>query len=210
MWSFLRIFGFDKGAERQLTDNMIKYLVVGLGNIGPEYRKTRHNTGFMVVDRFAEKNNAPAWEDRRYGFVNRVNIKGKQIVLLKPSTFMNLSGNAVRYWMKEENIVLDNLLVVVDDLALPMGELRLKPKGSDAGHNGLKHIADILGTQSYARLRFGIGNEFPRGGQVDYVLGEFDDDDLRILPERLDVACEMIKSFCLAGINITMNQFNKK
>ena len=210
MWSFLRLFGFDKGAERQLTDNMIKYLVVGLGNIGPEYRKTRHNTGFMVVDRFAEKNNAPAWEDRRYGFVNRVNIKGKQIVLLKPSTFMNLSGNAVRYWMKEENIALDNLLVVVDDLALPVGELRLKPKGSDAGHNGLKHIADILGTQSYARLRFGIGNEFPRGGQVDYVLGEFDDDDLRILPERLDVACEMIKSFCLAGINITMNQFNKK
>lgn len=210
MWSFLRLFGFDKGAERQLTDNMIKYLVVGLGNIGPEYRKTRHNTGFMVVDRFAEKNNAPAWEDRRYGFVNRVNIKGRQIVLLKPSTFMNLSGNAVRYWMKEENIALDNLLVVVDDLALPLGELRLKPKGSDAGHNGLKHIADILGTQSYARLRFGIGNEFPRGGQVDYVLGEFDDDDLRILPERLDVACEMIKSFCLAGINFTMNQFNKK
>ena len=210
MWSFLRLFGFDKGAERQLTDNMIKYLVVGLGNIGPEYRKTRHNTGFMVVDRFAEINNAPAWEDRRYGFVNRVNIKGRQIVLLKPSTFMNLSGNAVRYWMKEENIALDNLLVVVDDLALPVGELRLKPKGSDAGHNGLKHIADILGTQSYARLRFGIGNEFPRGGQVEYVLGEFDDDDLRILPERLDVACEMIKSFCLAGINITMNQFNKK
>ena len=210
MWSFLRLFGFDKRAEQQSTDIMIKYLVVGLGNIGPEYRKTRHNTGFMVVDRFAEKNNAPAWEDRRYGFVNRVNIKGKQIVLLKPSTFMNLSGNAVRYWMKEENIVLDNLLVVVDDLALPVGELRLKPKGSDAGHNGLKHIADILGTQSYARLRFGIGNEFPRGGQVDYVLGEFDDDDLRILPERLDVACEMIKSFCLAGINITMNQFNKK
>lgn len=210
MWSFLRLFGFDKRAEQQSTDIMIKYLVVGLGNIGPEYRKTRHNTGFMVVDRFAEKNNAPAWEDRRYGFVNRVNIKGRQIVLLKPSTFMNLSGNAVRYWMKEENIALDNLLVVVDDLALPVGELRLKPKGSDAGHNGLKHIADILGTQSYARLRFGIGNEFPRGGQVDYVLGEFDDDDLRILPERLDVACEMIKSFCLAGINITMNQFNKK
>ena len=210
MWSFLRLFGFDKRAEQQSTDIMIKYLVVGLGNIGPEYRKTRHNTGFMVVDRFAEKNNAPAWEDRRYGFVNRVNIKGRQIVLLKPSTFMNLSGNAVRYWMKEENIALDNLLVVVDDLALPVGELRLKPKGSDAGHNGLKHIADILGTQSYARLRFGIGNEFPRGGQVDYVLGEFDDDDLRILPERFDVACEMIKSFCLAGINITMNQFNKK
>ena len=166
--------------------------------------------GFMVVDRFAETNNAPAWEDRRYGFVNRVTIKGRQIVLLKPSTFMNLSGNAVRYWMKEENIVLENLLVVVDDLALPVGELRLKPKGSDAGHNGLKHIADILGTQAYARLRFGIGNEFPRGGQVDFVLGKFDEEDQKILPDRIDVACEMIKSFCLAGINITMNKINKK
>jgi PTH1 family peptidyl-tRNA hydrolase len=210
MWSILRLLGFGKRSEQQATDNMIKYLVVGLGNIGPEYRKTRHNMGFMVVDRFAEKNNAPAWEDRRYGFVNRVTIKGRQIVLLKPSTFMNLSGNAVRYWMKEENIALENLLVVVDDLALPVGELRLKPKGSDAGHNGLKHIADILGTQAYARLRFGIGNEFPRGGQVDFVLGEFDEEDQKILPERIDVACEMIKSFCLAGINITMNQFNKK
>lgn len=210
MWNIFSLLGFGKRTEQQDIDNMIKYLVVGLGNIGPEYRKTRHNMGFMVVDRFAEKNNAPAWEDRRYGFVNRVTIKGRQIVLLKPSTFMNLSGNAVRYWMKEENIALENLLVVVDDLALPVGELRLKPKGSDAGHNGLKHIADILGTQVYARLRFGIGNEFPRGGQVDFVLGEFDDDDLKILPERMDVACEMIKSFCLAGINITMNQFNKK
>ncbi len=208
MWKLLRLLGFNKKPEA--TDNMIKYLVVGLGNIGPEYRKTRHNTGFMVVDRFAEKNNAPAWEDRRYGFVNRVNIKGRQIVLLKPSTFMNLSGNAVRYWMKEENIPLENLLIVVDDLALPVGELRLKPKGSDAGHNGLKHIADILGTQAYARLRFGIGNEFPKGGQVDFVLGEFDDDDLQKLPERIDIACEMIKSFCLAGIAITMNQYNKK
>ncbi len=210
MWSILRLFGFGKRTEQQATDSMIKYLVVGLGNIGPKYRKTRHNMGFMVVDRFAEKNNAPAWEDRRYGFVNRVNIKGRQIVLLKPSTFMNLSGNAVRYWMKEENIPLENLLIVVDDLALPVGELRLKPKGSDAGHNGLRHIADILGTQAYARLRFGIGNEFPRGGQVDFVLGEFDEEDLKVLPERIDIACEMIKSFCLAGISITMNQFNKK
>ena len=210
MWSFLHLFGSAKRAEQQTTYNMIKYLVVGLGNIGPEYCKTRHNTGFMVVDRFAEKNNAPAWEDRRYGFINRVNIKGRQIVLLKPSTFMNLSGNAVRYWMKEENIALENLLIVVDDLALPLGELRRKPKGSDAGHNGLKHIADILGTQSYARLRFGIGNEYPRGGQVDFVLGKFDDEDLSFLSERIDIACEMIKSFCLAGITTTMNQFNKK
>ena len=209
MWSIFRLFSLGKKQAEQ-TDNMIKYLVVGLGNIGPEYQKTRHNTGFMVVDRFAEKNNAPAWQDRRYGFVNSVTIKGRKIVLLKPSTFMNLSGNAVRYWMKEENIPLENLLIVVDDLALPVGELRLKPKGSDAGHNGLRHIADILGTQAYARLRFGIGNEYPRGGQVDWVLGEFSEDDWKILPERMDIACEMIKSFCLAGINITMNQFNKK
>ena len=210
MWSLLRLLGFGKHPRQQATNNLIKFLVVGLGNIGPESRNTRHNTGFMVVDRFAEKNNAPDWEDRRYGFVNRVNIKGRQIILLKPSTFMNLSGNAVRYWMKEENIPIENLLIVADDLALPVGELRLKPKGSDAGHNGLKHIAGILGTQAYARLRFGIGNEFPRGGQVDFVLGEFSDDDLTILAERIDIACEMIKSFCLAGITLTMNQFNKK
>ncbi len=188
----------------------MKYLVVGLGNIGPEYDKTRHNTGFMIVDRFAEKNNAPEWQDRRYGFVNSVSIKGRQIVLLKPSTYMNLSGNAVRYWMQKENIQIENLLIVVDDLALPVGALRLKGKGSDAGHNGLKHITATLGTEDYARLRFGIGNDFPRGGQVDYVLGHFSEEDWAILPERMDMAGEIIKSFCLAGLTLTMNQFNKK
>ena len=146
----------------------MKYLIVGLGNIGDEYANTRHNIGFMMVDAFAESKGA-TWEDKRYGYVTRCRVKSAEIILLKPSTYMNLSGNAVRYWMQKENIALEIVLVVVDDLALPFGTLRLKGKGSDAGHNGLKHIADILGTQNYARLRFGIGNDFPRGTQVDYV-----------------------------------------
>lgn len=137
-------------------------------------------------------------------------MKGQQLVLLKPSTYMNLSGNAVRYWMNKENIPLERLLVVVDDLSLPFGALRMKPSGSDGGHNGLKHIASVLGTQAYARLRFGIGNDFPRGGQIDYVLGHFSEEDLKTMDERVELACEMIKSFCLAGIQITMNQYNKK
>ena len=187
----------------------MKYLIVGLGNIGPEYHETRHNIGFMVVDNLAKAAGA-TFKDGRYGFTTTLSIKGRQLLLLKPSTYMNLSGNAVRYWMQEENIGIENLLIVVDDLALPVGALRLKGKGSDAGHNGLKHIAATLGTQNYARLRFGIGNDFPKGAQVDYVLGHFSDEDWKILPERLDMAGEIVKSFCLAGIDITMNQFNKK
>lgn len=187
----------------------MKYLIVGLGNIGPEYHETRHNIGFMVVDALAKSLGA-TFKDGRYGFTTILSIKGRQLLLLKPSTFMNLSGNAVRYWMQKENIPLENILIIVDDLALPFGTLRLKGKGSDAGHNGLKHIASILGTQNYARLRFGIGNDFPRGGQIDYVLGQFSDEDIKNMPERLEKAGEIIKSFCLAGINITMNQYNKK
>ena len=189
---------------------MNKYLIVGLGNIGPEYHETRHNIGFMVVDTLARVNNAPPFIDGRYGFTTSFMIKGRQLILLKPSTFMNLSGSAVRYWMQKENIPLENVLIVVDDLALPFGTLRLKSKGSDAGHNGLKHIAAILGTQNYARLRFGIGNDFPRGGQIDFVLGHFTDEDWKTMDERQEAAGEIIKSFCLAGIDITMNQFNKK
>lgn len=132
------------------------------------------------------------------------------MLLLKPSTYMNLSGNAVRYWMQQEKIPLENVLIIVDDLALPFGSLRLKGKGSDAGHNGLKHIAATLGTQNYARLRFGIGNDFPKGGQIDYVLGKFGEEDMKLMPERLETAGEIIKSFCLAGLNITMNQYNNK
>ncbi len=187
----------------------MKYLIVGLGNIGPEYHETRHNIGFMVADALA-KEAGTAFKDGRYGFTTTLSIKGRQLILLKPSTFMNLSGNAVRYWMQKENIPLENVLIVVDDLALPFGTLRLKGKGSDAGHNGLKHIAATLGTQNYARLRFGIGNDFPRGGQVDFVLGHFTDEDWKTMDERLKMAGEIIKSFCLAGIDITMNQFNKK
>lgn len=187
----------------------MKYLIVGLGNIGAEYHETRHNIGFMVLDALAKASNI-VFKDGRYGATATLSLKGKQLILLKPSTYMNLSGNAVRYWMQQEKIPLENVLIIVDDLALPFGSLRLKGKGSDAGHNGLKHIAATLGTQNYARLRFGIGNEFPKGGQIDYVLGKFNDDDMKLMPERLETAAEIIKSFCLAGLNITMNQFNNK
>lgn len=187
----------------------MKYLIVGLGNIGDEYRDTRHNIGFNVLDAFAKASNI-VFKDGRYGATADLSLKGRQLVLLKPSTYMNLSGNAVRYWMQQEKVPLENVLIVVDDLALPFGALRLKPKGSDAGHNGLKHIAATLGTENYARLRFGIGNNFPKGAQIDYVLGHFSKEEKQQMGERIDTACEIIKSFCLAGIAITMNQFNKK
>lgn len=187
----------------------MKYLIVGLGNIGLEYRETRHNIGFMVLDALAKASNI-VFKDGRYGETATLSVKGQQLLLLKPSTYMNLSGNAVRYWMQQEKIPLERVLVIVDDLALPFGSLRLKGKGSDAGHNGLKHIAATIGTQNYARLRFGIGNNFPKGGQIDYVLGHFDEEDLALMPERLETAGEIIKNFCLAGLDITMNQFNHK
>jgi PTH1 family peptidyl-tRNA hydrolase len=187
----------------------MKYLIVGLGNIGPEYQNTRHNIGFMILDAFAKASNI-TFTTQRYGDVAEMRLKNKQLILLKPSTYMNLSGNAVRYWLEKENISIDNLLVLVDDLALPYGAIRLKGKGSDAGHNGLKNIAELLKTQSYARLRFGIGNDFPKGCQVDYVLGHFTEEQEKAMPERLNVAVEAIKSFCLAGLSITMNQFNNK
>lgn len=187
----------------------MKYLIVGLGNIGSEYENTRHNIGFRVLDALAKASNL-VFADGRYGAVCELRVKGRTLVLLKPSTYMNLSGNAVRYWMQKEKIELENLLVVVDDLALPFGALRLKPGGSDAGHNGLKNIRDVLGTEKYARLRFGLGNDFPRGGQVDYVLGEFLEEQEKLLPERLERAGEIVKSFCLAGVNTTMAQYNNK
>ncbi len=187
----------------------MKYLIVGLGNIGAEYRNTRHNVGFRVLDALAKASNL-VFEDKRYGEVAELRVKGRTLVLLKPSTYMNLSGNAVRYWLQKENVTPENLLVVVDDLALPFGTLRLKGKGSDAGHNGLKHIQQILGTQSYARLRFGIGNDFPKGMQVDYVLGNFSDEEETALPERLETCGKIVIDFCLAGIQLAMNQHNKK
>ena len=186
----------------------MKYLIVGLGNIGPDYENTRHNIGFMILDALAKASNV-VFKDNRYGFVSETRLKNKHLILLKPSTYMNLSGNAIRYWMQKEKIEKDNLLVVVDDLALPFGTLRLKSKGSDAGHNGLKHIQGLIG-QNYPRLRFGIGNDFPRGAQVDFVLDNFADEEKKTLDERINYSVDIIKSFCLAGINITMNQYNNK
>lgn len=185
----------------------MKFLIVGLGNIGSEYWGTRHNIGFRVVNAVAEDTNGHFAEER-YGAVVRVRVKNAELILLKPNTFMNLSGNAVRYWLQKENIPVDNLLVVVDDIALPFGTLRLKPKGSHAGHNGLRNIEEILGTQNYCRLRFGVGNAFSRGRQVDYVLSPFDPEELEVMPERIKLAVDIVKSFCLAGVDITMNQYN--
>lgn len=187
----------------------MKYLIVGLGNIGDEYRDTRHNIGFKVLDAFAEASNT-TFSTERYGDIARCRVKNKQLILLKPSTYMNLSGNAVRYWKEKENIELENILVIVDDIALPFGAIRIKPSGSDAGHNGLKNIAEMLGTQNYARLRFGIGNNFPRGCQVDYVLGHFNLDERQQLPTRIDVAIDAVKTYCLAGIQKAMCDFNNK
>ena len=186
---------------------MDKYLIVGLGNPGREYEMTRHNTGFMVVDELADKLGA-TFEDKRYGFVAETSIKGRNVFILKPTTYMNLSGNAVRYWLQKENIEQSRMLVIVDDLSIPLGDFRLKGNGSNGGHNGLGNIQQLIG-QQYARLRMGIGADFQQGQQVDWVLGRYDDDDMKTLQPSIDMAVEIIKSFVLAGLNITMNQFNK-
>lgn len=195
--------------ETSIDHQQMNFLIVGLGNIGDEYAQTRHNIGFRVLDALAKASNL-VFEDKRYGAVTTLKVKNQTLTLLKPSTYMNLSGNAVRYWMNEKKIPVENLLVVVDDLSLPFGQLRMRPGGSEAGHNGLKHITSVLGTQQYARLRFGIGNDFPRGGQVDFVLGKFTEEDLKTMDERLETAGEMVKSFALSGIQFTMNHYNKK
>lgn len=186
---------------------MDKYLIVGLGNPGYEYENTRHNTGFMVLDKMAESVGV-SFEDKRYGYVAETSIKGRKVFLLKPTTYMNLSGNAVRYWLQKENIDQKRLLVVVDDLSIPLGDYRLKGNGSNGGHNGLGNIQQLIG-QQYVRLRMGIGNEFQRGQQVDWVLGKYTDEDMRTLQPSIDEAVEIIRSFVLAGLDITMNQFNK-
>jgi peptidyl-tRNA hydrolase, PTH1 family len=187
----------------------MKYLIVGLGNIGAEYQNTRHNIGFTILDAFAKASNV-FFTENRYGSTCEVKIKGRTLILLKPSTFMNLSGNALRYWMQKENVEIENVLVVVDDIALPFGTLRLKPKGSDAGHNGLKNIQEILGHSNYARLRFGLGSDFSKGQQIGYVLGKWTNEQLKVLNDRAEVAVEIIRSFCLAGLELTMTQFNGK
>ena len=182
-------------------------MICGLGNPGSEYAGTRHNTGYMVFDAFAKASNI-CFEDKRYGFVAETSLKGRKVILLKPTTFMNLSGNAVRYWLGKEHIDQHNLLVVSDDVALPLGDFRLKANGSNGGHNGLGHIQQLIGTD-YPRLRMGIGNDYPRGGQIDWVLGHYSQADIEHLQPAIDLAVDIIKSFVLAGIDNTMNQYNK-
>jgi peptidyl-tRNA hydrolase, PTH1 family len=189
------------------TDPMKKYLIAGLGNIGPEYENTRHNIGFKVLDRLA-KQTETSFESARLGDVGTFKIKGRSVLLLKPSTYMNRSGKAVQYWLEKEKIPISNLLVVTDDLNLSFGTLRLKLRGSDGGHNGLKDIQETVGSQLYARFRFGIGSEFSKGKQVDYVLGEWTAEENEKLPDRLQRSSALIESFVLAGPQITMNTFN--
>ena len=184
----------------------MKFLVVGLGNIGEEYWGTRHNVGFRVVNELVDVANA-SFSEMRYGAVARMRVKNAELVVLKPNTFMNLSGNAVRYWLQKEDLSESQMLIVVDDLSLPFGCLRMKPKGSHGGHNGLRSIEDLIGSE-YPRLRFGIGDDFSRGRQVDFVLSKFSEEELTKMSELVKKSTEMIRSFCLSGIDITMNQFN--
>jgi PTH1 family peptidyl-tRNA hydrolase len=186
----------------------LKYLIAGLGNIGEEYKNTRHNVGFMVLDAAAAASNI-SFTDRRYGFISEMRYKNATAILLKPSTLMNRSGNAVRYWMQKEKIPPENLLVIADDIAIPTGSMRLRARGGDGGHNGLASISEILGTNDYARLRIGIGNNFGRGGQIDYVLGEWTEEELAVIVKRLSLSVEIIRSFVTAGCELTMTAFNK-
>ena len=187
----------------------MKYLIVGLGNVGAEYEKTRHNIGFQVLDAFAKASNI-SFEIARYAYRAEYKFKGRTYILIKPTTYMNLSGKSVRYWLNEEKIKAENCLVIVDDVAIPFGTIRIKKQGSPGGHNGLADIVEKLGHNKFPRLRFGIGDNFPRGKQVDYVLGEWNTDEQAALPERLDKMIEAIKSFGTIGLERTMNYFNGK
>lgn len=188
---------------------MSKYLIIGLGNIGEDYAHTRHNIGFQTLDVFANISSV-FFSSNRLAFTAEIKYKGRTLILVKPTTFMNLSGKAVNYWMQAEKISLENILVVTDDIALPFGTLRMKGKGSDGGHNGLKNIQETLNTTEYARLRFGVGNEFAKGKQVDYVLGKWSEGEMKLLQPRIDTAVEMIKSFTTIGLQRTMSLFNNK
>jgi PTH1 family peptidyl-tRNA hydrolase len=186
----------------------MKYLIVGLGNIGPEYADTRHNIGFMILDELAKQEGLKFY-NMRHAYYSEYQYKSRMLHLIKPTTYMNLSGKALNHWMKELKIPQENVLVLVDDIALPFGTLRLKPKGSAAGHNGLKHIELTLGNNNYARLRFGVSDNYPKGRQVDYVLSGFDDDEKPELPALIDRSIEMIKAFSTIGTELTMTKFNK-
>ena len=208
MWTFLRnLFKTTNPIEE--PNAMKKYLIVGLGNIGEKYADTRHNIGFKVLDAFAEKENL-IFETQKLGDLTTFKLKGKTMIFLKPSTYMNLSGKSVLYWLTKEKIPLENLLVITDDLNLPFGNIRLKTKGSDGGHNGLKDIQETLKTINYNRFRFGISDAFSKGRQVDYVLGEWSTEESEKLKEHLDTSIKLIKSFVLEGINIAMNTYNGK
>ncbi len=202
-------FNFSNKVELTEENEMKKFLIVGLGNIGEKYVNTRHNIGFKILDYIAN-NEAASFETVKLGDVTTIKTKGRSLILLKPSTYMNLSGKAIKYWLEKEKIPLANLLVVTDDLNLPFGSIRLKTKGSDGGHNGLKDTQDKLQTTTYNRFRFGISDSYSQGRQVDYVLGDWSDDENSKLEERLKTSAELIKSFALAGVNNTMNEFNGK
>lgn len=210
MWKHIKKWlGFSSTIIENEEDAMKKFLIVGLGNIGEKYHNTRHNIGFKILDYLAEKEDA-TFETVKLGDVTSLKVKGRTLILLKPSTYMNLSGKAVKYWLEKEKVPLNNLLIITDDLNLPFGTLRLKTKGSDGGHNGLKDIQDKLQTTKYNRFRFGISDAFSKGRQVDYVLGEWTEDENSKLNERLKTSAELVKSFALAGVSNTMNQFNGK
>lgn len=197
---------------REKKDNtllMKKFLIVGLGNIGAEYVNTRHNIGFKILDYFAKKENIP-FQTAKLGDIAEFKIKGRTILLLKPNTYMNLSGKAVKYWMEKEKIEKENILIITDDLNISFGTIRIKTKGSDGGHNGLKNIQLLLNSTEYPRFRFGISDEFKKGKQIDYVLGEWNDVEKTKLLERLEMGTAIISSFALAGLNTTMNEFNGK
>ena len=204
--SFLRTL-FQK--KKVNEDFMKKYLIVGLGNIGSEYENTRHNIGFKILDELAKAQEVN-FETQKLGAISKFKFKGRTFTLLKPSTYMNLSGKAVKYWLEKEKIPIENLLVICDDLNISFGTIRLKPKGSAGGHNGLKSINEVLNTQQYARFRFGISNEFKTGRQVDYVLGQWDDEENQTLTERLEKSIQLVKSFGTAGTANTMSEFNGK
>jgi len=187
----------------------LKYLVTGLGNVGDEYHETRHNIGFMILDALAKASNI-TFSDKRYGFVAEYRYKGRTFILLKPSTYVNLSGKAVNFWLQKESVPQENLLVLADDLSLPFGTIRLRPRGGDGGHNGLTSIIENLGLQDFARLRFGIGGEFPYGTQVEYVLGKFTPEEEDVLSEKITLCHEIIRSFGTVGIDRTMNTFNNR
>ena len=207
MFNFLKSIFKTKKSHLAELDSMKKYLIIGLGNIGPEYAQTRHNIGFKILDALANQENL-SFETAKLGDITTFKIKGKSALLLKPSTYMNLSGKALHYWMEKENIPLENVLVITDDINLDFGMIRVKTKGSNGGHNGLKDIQNTLNTVNYNRFRFGVGADFGKGRQVDYVLGKWNDEEKTALVERLNTSTEVIKSFILSGITNTMNQFN--